>query len=242
MLLTHYHATRTLGASAFNGADILASDATRALIAERGKQDMDSEVGRFPRLFRAADTIPGLTWPSLTCPDQVSVWLGRREVRIMDIGRGHTAGDVIAAVPDCGVVFAGDLVANACACSCGDAHFTDWPQTLDILAEMQPAALLPGRGAALTTPEAVKAGIDATADFLETLYGSVQESVAKGRSLKDAFDFVRLAMDPTYRSLALYEHTLPFNVSRAYDEARGIEWPTIWTAERDREIWAALQG
>lgn len=242
VLLTHFHAARTLGASAFDGAEILASDATRALIAERGKQDMDSAIGRFPRLFRAADAIPGLTWPSIAFPDQISVWLGRREVRIMHIGRGHTAGDVIAAVPDCGVVFAGDLVANQCACSCGDAHFAEWPQTLDILAEMQPAALLPGRGAALTTPEMVKAGIDATADFLAMLYGSVQDSVAKGRSLKDAFVFVRLAMDSKYKSLVLYEHSLPFNVSRAYDEARGIEWPTIWTAERDREIWAALQG
>ena len=160
----------------------------------------------------------------------------------MHIGRGHTAGDVIAAVPDCGMVFAGDLMANQCACSCSDAHFTDWPQTLDILAEMQPAALLPGRGAALITPETVKEGIDATADFLGTLYGSVCDSVAKGRSLKEAFDFVRLAMDPRYKSLPLYEQTLPFSVTRAYDEARGIEWPTIWTAERDREIWAALQG
>jgi glyoxylase-like metal-dependent hydrolase (beta-lactamase superfamily II) len=242
VLLTHYHATRTLGASAFKGAEILASDATRALIADRGVQDMAAEMARFPRLFRAPETIPGLTWPSLTFPDQLSVWLGRREVRILHIGRGHTAGDVIAAVPDCGAVIAGDLVANQCACFCGEAHFTDWPQTLDILAEMQPAALLPGRGVALTKPETVKAGIDATADFLETLYGSVQESVAKGRSLKDAFDFVRLAMDPKYKSLALYEHTLPFSVSRAYDEARGVEWPTIWTTERDREMWAALQG
>lgn len=242
LLLTHYHATCTLGASALKGAEILASDATRVLIADRGVQDMETQMARFPRLFRAAETIPGLTWPSMTFPDQISVWLGRREVRIMHIGRGHTAGDVIAAVPDCGAVFAGDLVANQCACFCGEAHFTDWPQTLDILAEMQPTALLPGRGAALTTPETVKAGIDATADFLETLYGSVQESVAKGRSLKDAFDFVRLAMDPKYRSLPLYEHALPFSVSRAYDEARGIEWPTIWTVERDREIWAALQG
>jgi len=31
-------------------------------------------------------------------------------------------------------------------------------------------------------------------------------------------------------------------VSRAYDEAKGIDVPVIWTAERDREMWAALQG
>ena len=242
VLLTHYHAVRVLGASAFKGAEILASDVTRGLIVERGKQDMDSEIGRFPRLFQAVESIPGLTWPTVTFPDQMSVWLGRREVRIMHIGRGHTAGDVIAAVPDCGVVFSGDLVEYHSACYCGDAHFTDWPATLDRLAELQPTALVPGRGAALTTADQVAEGIALTSDFLSTLYGSVQESVAKGRSLKDAFDSARLVMDPKFKSFAIYEHCLPFNVSRAYDEARGIEWPVIWTAERDREMWAALQG
>jgi glyoxylase-like metal-dependent hydrolase (beta-lactamase superfamily II) len=242
VLLSHYHAVRVLGASAFRHAEILASDATRGLIAERGKQDMDSEIGRFPRLFRAVETIPGLTWPTLTFPDQMSVWLGKREVRIMHIGRGHTAGDVIAAVPDCGVIFSGDLVEYKSACYCGDAHFTDWPATLDNLAEMQATALVPGRGAALATPERVKEGIEMTSDFLETLYGSVQDSVGKGLSLKDAFASARVVMDPKFKDFAIYEHCLPFNVSRAYDEARGIEWPVIWTAERDREMWAALQG
>lgn len=242
VLLTHYHAARVLGASAYKDAEILASDATRGLIAERGKPDMESEIGRFPRLFRAAESIPGLTWPTMTFPDQISVWLGRREVRIMHIGRGHTAGDVIAVVPDAGVVFSGDLVEYKTACYCGDAHFTDWLTTLDNLAEMQAVALVPGRGAALTTPEMVAEGIALTSDFLSTLYGSVQESVAKARSLKDAFDFARLAMDSKFKTFSIYEHRLPFNVARAYDEARGIEWPVIWTAERDREMWAALQG
>ena len=242
VLLTHYHAVRVLGASAYKDAEILASDATRGLIAERGKQDMDSEIGRFPRLFQNIESIPGLTWPTMTFPDQISVWLGRREVRIMHIGRGHTAGDVIAIVPDAGVVFSGDLVENKSACYCGDAHFTDWPATLDHLAEMQANALVPGRGSALTTPDMVTEGIELTTDFISTLYGSVQDSVARGRSLKDAFDFARLTMDPKFKSFAIYEHCLPFNVSRAYDEARGIEWPAIWTAERDREMWAALHG
>jgi glyoxylase-like metal-dependent hydrolase (beta-lactamase superfamily II) len=242
VLLTHYHAARVLGASAFEGAEVLASDMTRGLIAERGREDMESEIGRFPRLFRAAESIAGLTWPTITFPDQISIWLGRREVRIMHIGRGHTAGDVIAVVPDAGAVFAGDLIEYKTACYCGDAHFTDWPATLDNLAEMQVNALVPGRGATLTAPEMVAEGIALTSDFISTLYGSVSESVAKGRSLKDAFDFARLAMDPKFKTFALYEHRLPFNVVRAYDEARGIERPVIWTAERDREMWAALQG
>jgi glyoxylase-like metal-dependent hydrolase (beta-lactamase superfamily II) len=242
VLLTHYHAVRVLGASAYAGAEIIASDVTRGLIVERGKQDMDSEIGRFPRLFRAVESIPGLTWPTITFPEQMSVWLGRREVQIMHLGRAHTAGDVVAAVPDAGVVFSGDLVEYESACYCGDAHFTDWPETLDHLADLRPKALVPGRGAALASADKVADGIHMTREFLSTLYGSVSDSVAKGRSLKEAFDAAREVMDPKFSTFAIYEHCLPFNVSRAYDEARGVDWPVIWTAERDREMWAALQG
>jgi glyoxylase-like metal-dependent hydrolase (beta-lactamase superfamily II) len=242
VLLTHYHAVRVLGASAYGGAEILASAATRALIAERGKADMDSEIGRFPRLFRAVESIPGLTWPSITFPDQMSVWLGAREVRIMHIGRGHTAGDVVAFVPDANVVFSGDLVEYRSACYCGDAHFTDWPATLDRLAEFSANALVPGRGAALKTAKEVADGIALTEDFLTTLYGTVADSVAKGRSLKETYDAARRVMDSKFASFAIYEHCMPFNVSRAYDEASGIEHPVIWTAERDRAMWTALRG
>jgi glyoxylase-like metal-dependent hydrolase (beta-lactamase superfamily II) len=241
-LLTHYHAVRVLGASAYAGAEILASDTTRELIVERGKQDMDSEIGRFPRLFRAVESIPGLTWPSMTFPDQMSVWLSRREVRIMRIGRGHTAGDVVAFVPDANVVFSGDLVEYKSACYCGDAHFTDWPATLDRLAEFSARALVPGRGAALKTPNEVADGIALTEDFLTSLYGSVVDSVAKGHSLKEAYDAAREVMDPRFASFAIYEHCMPFNVSRAYDEANGIDHPVIWTSERDRAMWAQLRG
>jgi glyoxylase-like metal-dependent hydrolase (beta-lactamase superfamily II) len=242
VLLSHYHAVRVLGASAYRGAEILASAGTRSLIVERGKADMDSEIGRFPRLFRAVESIPGLTWPTITFPDQMSVWLGKREVRIMHIGRGHTAGDVVAYVPDANVVFSGDLVEYHSACYCGDAHFTDWPATLDRLAEFSASALVPGRGAALKSAKQVAEGITLTEDFLTTLYDCVSDSVDRSRSLKEAYDEARRVMDPKFASFAIYEHCMPFNVSRAYDEAKGIEHPVIWTAERDRAMWAALRG
>jgi glyoxylase-like metal-dependent hydrolase (beta-lactamase superfamily II) len=243
VLLTHYHAVRVFGASGFAGAEILASDTTRRLIVERGQQDKDSEMGRFPRLFRAAESVPpGLTWPTITFPGELRVWLGKREVHIKHLGRAHTAGDVVAHVPDADVVFSGDLVEYHSACYCGDAHFTDWPATLDSLSALKARALAPGRGAALATPEHVAEGIAMTRDFLSTLFDSAKTSVAKGLTLKQAFDAARVVMDPKFSDFAIYEHCLPFNVSRAYDEARGIDWPVIWTDKRDREMWAALQG
>ena len=101
---------------------------------------------------------------------------------------------------------------------------------------------MPGRGDALDSPEMVADGIALTRDFLMTLYDSVAESAARGLTLKEAFDRSREAMDPKFGKFAIYEHCQPFNVARAYDEARGLDHPRIWTAERDREMWEALQS
>jgi glyoxylase-like metal-dependent hydrolase (beta-lactamase superfamily II) len=243
VLLSHYHAVRVLGASAYRASEVIASEATRKLIVERGEADKASEIGRFPRLFRGADTIPpGLTWPTLTFPDRITLWLGKRRVEIVQLGRGHTAGDTIAWVPDSGVMFSGDLVEYKSACYCGDAQFADWPRTLDRLAAYQPKALVPGRGDALVGPDTVKAAIQGTRDFLAATFETAKEAVAQGKTLKETFLAVRQAMDGPFGGYAIYEHCLPFNVSRAFDEARGIDWPVVWTAERDREMWAALQG
>jgi glyoxylase-like metal-dependent hydrolase (beta-lactamase superfamily II) len=243
VLLSHYHAVRVFGASAYKASEIIASEATRKLIVERGEQDKASEIGRFPRLFQGADTIPaGLTWPTLTFDTCMTLWLGRRRVEIVHLGRGHTSGDTIAWVPDSGVMFSGDLVEYKSACYCGDAHFRDWPGTLDRVAAYRPKALVPGRGDALVGDRMVADAIQGTRDFLAATYETAATAVAQGRTLKETFSAVRKAMDGPFGSYAIYEHCLPFNVSRAYDEARGIDNPVVWTDMRDREMWAALQG
>ncbi|PJI38516.1 MBL fold metallo-hydrolase [Ferrovibrio sp.] len=242
VLLTHYHAVRVLGASAYRPEQVLASDATRSLIVERGKEDWDSEYGRFPRLFRSAESIPGLTWPTMTFPQKFTLYMGKRRVEIMHLGRGHTAGDTVAWVPDAGVLFSGDLVEYHSACYCGDAHFKDWPKTLDRIGEFNPRALVPGRGDALGNPKEVSDGLQLTRDFLTTLYGSVSESAAKALPLKEAFDRCNDAMRPRFGNFAIFDHCQPFNVARAYDEALGLDHPRIWTAERDQQMWAALNG
>lgn len=243
VVLSHYHAVRVLGASAYEGAAIVASQGTHDLIVERGEQDKASEIGRFPRLFRGEDSIPpGLTWPHLVFGTSLSVFLGKREVRLMHLGAGHTAGDIVAHVPDAEAMFTGDLVEYHSACYCGDAHLRAWPGTLDAIRALAPKAVVPGRGDALVGAATVNEAIAMTRDFVTTLYGAAELAVARGRSLKETMADVRAVMDPKFSSFAIYEHCLPFNVSRAYDEARGIDHPVIWTAERDREMWAALQG
>jgi glyoxylase-like metal-dependent hydrolase (beta-lactamase superfamily II) len=233
---------RVLGASAYRAQGIIASQETYRLIEERGKQDWDSEFGRFPRLFQDAQSIPGLTWPTLTFEGDMSIYLGKREVRLMQLGVGHTSGDIVAWVPDAEVMFSGDLIEYHSACYCGDAHLREWPATLNEIRAFNPKAIAPGRGDALKGLSTTREAIGMTRDFVTTLYGAAEQSVAKGRDLRATMAATRDVMDSKFSSFAIYEHCLPFNVSRAFDEASGIDDPVIWTAERDREMWAALQG
>jgi glyoxylase-like metal-dependent hydrolase (beta-lactamase superfamily II) len=245
VVLSHYHAVRVLGASAFRNQgceQIIASQGTYELIRERGRQDMQSEIGRFPRLFQAVESIPGLTWPTLVFDRQLTLFLGKLEVQILQIGPGHTRGDTIVWLPQSNILFSGDLVEYQAAAYTGDAQLEEWSDTLNKLRALQPAKLVPGRGPALEGAESVRAGIDFTEDFVTTLFASAKESVAKGRTLKETFLHTRSRMDERFGKVYIYEHCLPFDVSRAYDEASGIKHPRIWTAERDREMWQALQS
>ena len=242
VVLTHYHAVRVLGASAYGASETIMSAKARAMVVERGQEDWDSEFGRFPRLFQGHESIPGLTWPTMTFTDAMTLYMGKRRVDLKFLGRGHTAGDIVAHVPDANVMFTGDIVEYHSACYCGDAHFADWPATLEAIRAHRLDAIAPGRGDALVGEAMVNAALDNTSDFVASTYRPIARVAQGGGSLKDAWDACRAACDPKFASYAIYEHCLPFNVARAYDEALGVDTPRIWTAERDQEMWEKLQG
>ncbi|MGH7001600.1 MAG: MBL fold metallo-hydrolase [Stellaceae bacterium] len=242
VLLTHYHAVRVMGASAYEAEHIIASQATRDLIAERGQQDFESEAQRFPRLFQAVESVPGLTWPTLTFESAMTLWMGKREVRIKHLGRGHSKGDTIAYLPDCGVLFSGDLVEEGATPYCGDAYFTDWPDTLEKLRGFKAETLVPGRGDALVGSDAADQSIASPRRFLTDLTAIVRAGVAAKKGLRAVYDEAMAALRPRYGHWVIFEHCMPFNVTRCFDEMSGITDPRIWTAERDIEMWRTLEG
>jgi glyoxylase-like metal-dependent hydrolase (beta-lactamase superfamily II) len=242
VLMSHYHAVRVLGASAYAPQEIIASQDTYDLIVERGAQDMKSEIERFPRLFQAVETIPGLTWPTLTFKGEMTLWLGKLEVRLMQLGRGHTKGDTVAWLPQQKILFSGDLVEFDATPYAGDAYFKDWPKTLDNIAALNPVALVPGRGAALTTPQMVQAGLAGTRAFVSDLYASVTAGAAAGKDLRTIYKDTHAALKPQYGQWVIFDHCMPFDVTRALDEATEFADPRIWTAERDKAMWESLEG
>lgn len=244
LVLSHYHAVRVLGASAFDAREIVTHEQTRHLIAERGQADWDSEFGRMPRLFEEPGSIPGLTWPTLTFSDRMVIPLGGdRELVLQYCGRGHTAGDIVAWLPHERILFAGDLVEARAALYTGDAFHDDWASsTLDNVAALGATTLIGGRGAVAQGEDAVRAAVAQSRHFLDELRRTVAGvHTAKGE-LADAFAAAHASLVDEYGAWPIFEHCLPFNVQRYWDELDGIDWPRIWTAERDREVWAALQG
>ncbi len=243
VLLTHYHAVRVLGASAYQPRHIIASQDTYDLIVERGEQDKASEIGRFPRLFRNVESVPaGLTWPTLTFTGKMTLWLGKLEVQLLQLGRGHTKGDTVAWLPQQKILFSGDLVEFDATPYAGDAYFRDWPQTLDNIAALKPEKLVPGRGAALTTPEQVQAGLAGTRAFIADVYESVKAGVAAGQDLNAVYRSTYARLAPKYGQWVIFDHCMPFDVTRCYDEVTQYPDPRIWTAERDRQMWQALES
>ncbi|MFI0449694.1 MBL fold metallo-hydrolase [Actinomadura sp. 6N118] len=244
LVLSHYHAVRVLGASAFDAEVIVAHENTRRLIAERGEQDWASEFGRMPRLFKDPGSIPGLTWPTATFTDRFTIDLGgdRGDLVLQYCGLGHTAGDIVAWLPLQKILFAGDLVEAQAALYTGDAFHRDWAAaTLDNVASFGAEQLVGGRGAVARGAEAVSAAIEQTRGFLTTMIehvGAVQE---RGGTLKEAFEATHTALAPKFGHWPIFEHCLPFDVARLWDELSGTDWPVIWTAERDRQVWDLLQ-
>lgn len=245
LVLTHYHAVRVLGASAFDAEVVVTSDTTRQLIEERGQQDWDSEFGRMPRLFVEPDEIPGLTRPDVTFDTSARIELGgdRGHLKLDFCGRGHTAGDITVWHPQSKTLFAGDLVEAEAALYTGDAFHMDWSTgTLDRVKAFGATQLVGGRGAVARGEDAVNAAIEQTRGFLTGMIDSVRPVHESGGQLKEAFERTHAALAPKFGAWPIFEHCLPFNVKRLWDELDGTDWPEIWTMEKDRAVWDALQG
>lgn len=198
-----------------------------------------------PRLFKEPQSIPGLTWPDVTFSDRLAIDLGgdRGELVLQYCGRGHTAGDIVAWLPRQRVLFAGDLVEAQAAPYTGDAFHTDWSTgTLDRVKAFEAEVLVGGRGVVPRGRDAVDAAIEQTRNFLKVMLDKVGAVHARGGTLKEAFHATHEALAPQYGRWPIFEHCLPFDVQRLWDEFDGIDWPRIWTADRDREVWNQLQG
>ena len=83
---------------------------------------------------------------------------------------------------------------------------------------------------------------DGTRDFIRTMYGSVEAGARAGKPLGAVYKETYETLKPKFGHWVIFDHCLPFDVTRAYDEATQYPDPRIWTAQRDIDMWKALEG
>lgn len=242
VVLTHFHADNTLGASAFEPGEVIASDLTRRMVETRGAEDILVSRERDPSLFSDLPSGSVVAMPTMTIASSMTIDLGGLEVRLMHLGRGHTMGDLVVWVPASGVIFAGDLVQKSAVPYCGDAHLADWPRALDRITAFRPTALVPGRGRVANGTQAVATAIETTRDYVTTLRDAAAACVEQSLGLKDTYLAVKDALSARFAGRDDFDFHLPLNVARAYDEALGLDQPQVWTRERIADLQDALEG
>ena len=87
----------------------------------------------------------------------------------------------------------------------------------------------------------VAKGLAGTRAFVSELFDCVKSAAGSGRDLKAVYRETYEKLKPKYGQWVIFDHCLPFDVSRAYDEATQHADPRVWTAERDVEMWKSLE-
>lgn len=143
---THMHLDHTFGNCEFGklGAAIIASAA--------GKREMKPYAE--PALKKASayglskQEVEGteICYPAITFEKRMEIDLGDRIVELAHPGHSHTKGSIIVSVPDCKVLFAGDILFTNYHPNMKHADIDGWVRALDFLAGMDFSVLLPGHG------------------------------------------------------------------------------------------------
>jgi cyclase len=110
------------------------------------------------------------TPPNVTLTHTMTLFRGDREIRILHLGRAHTAGDVIVHLPKERIIATGDLLVENTSYM-GDAYFTEWIDTIERLKTLDFDTVLPGHGQAFKG----KAKLDHWQAYLRDFWTQAQQ-------------------------------------------------------------------
>jgi cyclase len=127
------------------------------------------------------------TPPNVTYTSKLVLHRGPREIQLLFLGRGHTAGDTVVFLPKERIVCTGDLMESQLAYM-GDAYFDEWVHTLEALKKLDFDLVLPGHG----TPFRDKGHITAFQSYLADVTAQVTKLRQQGISPEDAAQRVDL--------------------------------------------------
>jgi glyoxylase-like metal-dependent hydrolase (beta-lactamase superfamily II) len=142
---THWHWDHAFGNSVFRPTTIWGHERCRERLLVDGTSARDELAAEEPGL-RAAFEAVVIDPPDRTLTIAADLDVGGRRVELRYLGRGHTNGDIVVAVPDAAVLFAGDLLEAGATPWFGDGYPIDWPDTIERLLPLVDGRVVPGHG------------------------------------------------------------------------------------------------
>jgi glyoxylase-like metal-dependent hydrolase (beta-lactamase superfamily II) len=153
---THHHFDHCFGncalVSSSPGASVWAHEAAARALRDEGARWQrawsDEYEARDPDLAREIAEVT-IHPPDRTVHTESTMDIGGRVLELRHLGRGHTDGDLVVAIPDAATLLAGDLIEQGAPPSFGDSFPLDWPETVsDMLRLLSPdTTVVPGHGA-----------------------------------------------------------------------------------------------
>ena len=216
---THSNGDHCWGNQLVDGAEIIASRrcaeelasippiALRSLLKAEG---LGAAGDYLRRIFGAFD-FEGITLtpPTRTFDGELTLRVGSRELRLIEVGPAHTAGDVLVYLPAERVVFTGDIVFAGGTPIVWAGPIRNWIAACDRIAALDVATVVPGHG-----PIGDLAQVRAMRDYLAYVEAEAAARHASGMSLEDAVHDIALGQFDQW----LDKERLAVNVQAKYRE------------------------
>ncbi len=169
-----------------------------------------------------------LTVPTREFDGELTLEVGGREVRLVEVGPAHTAGDLVVHVPDARVVLAGDILFVGVAPVMWAGPTTRWIEALEGILLLEPEVIIPGHG-----PVSGRAEVVMLRDYLAWVDAAARRRLAAGRSVAETAR--ELVLSDEYTSAAWADWDLPerilITVATIDRHRRGSRGP-VGTRER----------
>jgi cyclase len=150
---THSNPDHTNGNQLLKDARIISSTACLGEMREQASRPRYVMTGEAAAFFQEAlgsrfdfSDIQA-TLPSETFDGEFSLWVGAKEVRLLEFGPAHTAGDIVAYLPSDRIVFTGDILFHGGHPVIWAGPVGNWIRACDTILGWDVETVVPGHGA-----------------------------------------------------------------------------------------------
>ena len=125
--------------------------------------------------------------PDLTFDDDVTLFMGGREIEIRHDGRANTPGDAFVWLPQDSILITGDILVHPIP-YCFGSFYEEWVAVLDTMIALKPRIILPGHGEPMRDLTYLRNVRDALASMVDQAKRGYAQGIRNVDSLKAFID------------------------------------------------------